>query len=228
MAPTCMPGLLGASGDKGARCHISHHIPPNLMLLLHSLRHNRALLRCCCRFLLLLRWLLWLLCWLLRLRLLRLLQLVRLLLGFRRALQVCQKSRHTLRMLAIAAGGSATCSSMSGDNDVKQTRSRETVKFALKGNVKGKQARRQASRRALLRQDCLPPAVTKAPGAKSAITSPSSSSGGCCCSSPCAACCGWWACGGACACACACACCACSCCCCWKGCGCWGGCRPCW
>jgi hypothetical protein len=31
--PTCAPGLLAASGDKGARRHISHHIPLILLLL---------------------------------------------------------------------------------------------------------------------------------------------------------------------------------------------------
>jgi hypothetical protein len=41
--PTCAPGLLAASGDKGARRHISHHIPLILLLLL--------LLVLCCRLL---------------------------------------------------------------------------------------------------------------------------------------------------------------------------------
>ena len=34
--PAHAPGLLAASGDKGARRHISHHIPLILLLLLYG------------------------------------------------------------------------------------------------------------------------------------------------------------------------------------------------
>ena len=42
LAPTCVPGLLATGSDKGARRHISHHIP---LVLLPVLLHCWLLLR---------------------------------------------------------------------------------------------------------------------------------------------------------------------------------------